>query len=48
MTDQNQRVDLTGRVLMNKLRVERLLGEGGMGVLIIQLNPLWLISFFNH
>ncbi len=31
MTDQNQRVDLTGRVLMNKLRVERLLGEGGMG-----------------
>jgi serine/threonine protein kinase len=31
MTDSNQRVDLTGRVLMNKLRVERLLGEGGMG-----------------
>jgi serine/threonine-protein kinase len=31
MTDPNHRVDLTGRVLMNKLRVERLLGEGGMG-----------------
>lgn len=31
MTSPNPRVDLTGRVLMNKLRVERLLGEGGMG-----------------
>ncbi len=31
MSDSSQRVDLVGRVLMNKLRVERLLGEGGMG-----------------
>lgn len=31
MTDPNQRVDLTGVVLMNKLRVVRLLGAGGMG-----------------